>query len=78
MRVKEAGPAEKGRLSRRDRGVLENLALGKAVSVRVPENLPVHVDLHDLGHPGILGLFDAAPKKKPGQKKGFSSYAQNP
>jgi len=28
----------------------------------VHENLPVHVDLDDLVHAGVLGLFDAASK----------------
>src|SRR5580698_8572377 len=47
------------RLARRDRVVLEHLPLVKAIAVRVHENLPVHVDLDDLVHAGILGLFDA-------------------
>ena len=43
----------------RDQIVLEHLPLVKAIAVRVHENLPVHVEVDDLVHAGILGLFDA-------------------
>ena len=62
---------------RRDRVVLEHLPLVKAIAVRVHENLPVHVDLDDLVHAGILGLFDAASKYNPEKQVVFSSYAKH-
>jgi RNA polymerase sigma factor for flagellar operon FliA len=65
------------RLARRDRVVLEHLPLVKAIAVRVHENLPVHVDLDDLVHAGILGLFDAATKFNPEKQVVFSSYAKH-
>jgi len=65
------------RLARRDRVVLEHLPLVKAIAVRVHENLPVHVDLDDLVHAGILGLFDAANKFDPDKQVVFSSYAKH-
>src|ERR1700680_3623292 len=49
-------------IAQRDRIVLEHLPLLKAIAMRVRENLPVHVDLDDLVHAGVLGLFDAANK----------------
>jgi len=49
----------------------------KAIAVRVHENLPVHVDLDDLVHAGILGLFDAASKFNPDKQVVFSSYAKH-
>jgi RNA polymerase sigma factor FliA len=61
----------------RDRVVLEHLPLVKAIAVRVHENLPVHVDLDDLVHAGILGLFDAATKFDPEKQVAFSSYAKH-
>jgi RNA polymerase sigma factor FliA len=61
----------------RDRIVLENLSLVKAIAVRVHENLPVHVDLDDLVHAGVLGLFDAAEKYNPSKKVVFQSYAKH-
>jgi RNA polymerase sigma factor FliA len=61
----------------RDRIVLEHLPLVKAIAVRVHENLPVHVDLDDLVHAGILGLFDAVTKYNPTKKVVFHSYAKH-
>ena len=63
--------------ARRDRIVLEHLPLVKAIAVRVHENLPVHVDLDDLVHAGVLGLFDAASKFNPDKQVAFSSYAKH-
>ncbi|MEI9814035.1 MAG: sigma factor [Acidobacteriota bacterium] len=75
-----AAPAPKAEraqaiLERRDRVVLEHLPLVKAIAVRVHENLPVHVEVDDLVHAGILGLFDAATKFNPEKQVAFSSYA---
>jgi RNA polymerase sigma factor FliA len=69
--------ADAMRLARRDRVVLEHLPLVKAIAVRVHENLPVHVELDDLVHAGILGLFDAATKFNPDKQVAFSSYAKH-
>ena len=71
------GAQESARLARRDSVVLEHLPLVKAIAVRVHENLPVHVDLDDLVHAGILGLFDAASKFNPDKQVAFSSYAKH-
>jgi RNA polymerase sigma factor for flagellar operon FliA len=49
----------------------------KAIAIRVHENLPVHVDLDDLVHAGIIGLFDAATKFNPEKQVVFSSYAKH-
>jgi len=65
------------KLARRDRLVLENLTLVKAIAVRVRGRLPLHVDLEDLVQAGILGLFDAAAKYDPGKQVVFSSYAKH-
>ena len=65
------------RLELRDRVVMEHLPLVKAIAVRVHESLPVHVELDDLVHAGILGLFDAATKYDPGKKVVFSAYAKH-
>jgi len=73
-----AQAAEKSaKLARRDGVVLEHLPLVKAIAIRVHENLPVHVDLDDLVHAGILGLFDAASKFNPDKQVAFSSYAKH-
>ena len=63
--------------AKRDRIILDHLSLVKAIAVRVHENLPVHVELDDLVHAGILGLFDAVEKFRPEKKVAFSSYAKH-
>ena len=64
-------------LERRDRVVMEHLPLVKAIAVRVHENLPVHVEVDDLVHAGVLGLFDAATKFNPEKQVAFSAYAKH-
>lgn len=73
----KSASAANAKTARRDRVVLEHLALVRAIAVRVHENLPVHVDLDDLVHAGILGLFDAASKFNPDKQVVFSSYAKH-
>jgi len=77
MQVKSVCTVQVSKTSKRDRVVLEHLPLVKAIAVRVYENLPVHVDLDDLVHAGILGLFDAATKYDPEKQVVFSSYAKH-
>jgi RNA polymerase sigma factor for flagellar operon FliA len=43
----------------------------------VHENLPVHVDLDDLIHAGVIGLFDAASKYDGDKNVAFSAYAKH-
>jgi RNA polymerase sigma factor FliA len=69
--------ANQNKIDIRDRIILEHLPLVKAIAVRVHENLPVHVDLDDLVHAGVLGLFDAATKYNPEKQVAFSSYAKH-
>jgi len=77
MKTKTAQSTAAAKIARRDRIVLEHLPLVKAIAVRVHENLPVHVDLDDLVHAGVLGLFDAASKFNPEKQVAFSSYAKH-
>ena len=73
----KAAAAREAQIALRDRVVLEHLPLVKAIAVRVHENLPVHVDMDDLIHSGVLGLFDAANKYNPEKQVAFSSYAKH-
>ena len=61
----------------RDRIVLEHLSLVKAIAIRVHENLPVHVDLDDLIHAGVMGLFDAVIKYDNSKNVAFHAYAKH-
>jgi RNA polymerase sigma factor for flagellar operon FliA len=65
------------RYAQRDCVVLEHLPLVRSIAVRVHDNLPVHVDLDDLIHAGIMGLFDAATKYDMEKNVAFSSYAKH-
>ena len=69
----------KPRISRemRDRIILEHMPLVKAIAIRVHENLPVHVDLDDLTHAGVLGLFDAVAKYDERKNVAFHAYAKH-
>jgi RNA polymerase sigma factor for flagellar operon FliA len=77
VQMKSVCTVQVTKMTKRDRVVLEHLPLVKAIAVRVYENLPVHVDLDDLVHAGILGLFDAATKYDPDKQVVFSSYAKH-
>jgi len=61
----------------RDQVILEHLPLVRVIAVRVHENLPVHVDLDDLVHAGIMGLLDAVKKYNPKKQVAFASYAKH-
>jgi RNA polymerase sigma factor for flagellar operon FliA len=61
----------------RDQMVLDHLPLVKAIAIRVHENLPVHVDLDDLIHAGVLGLFDAVTKYDSDKNVAFHAYAKH-
>ncbi len=63
--------------ARRDQIILDHLPLVKAIAIRVHENLPVHVDVDDLVHAGILGLFDAVNKYDSTKQVAFSAYAKH-
>jgi RNA polymerase sigma factor for flagellar operon FliA len=68
---------DQSRYAQRDCVVLAHLPLVRAIAVRVHDNLPVHVDLDDLIHAGIMGLFDAATKFDMDKNVSFSSYAKH-
>jgi RNA polymerase sigma factor for flagellar operon FliA len=61
----------------RDQIVLDHLSLVKAIAIRVHENLPVHVDLDDLVHAGVLGLMDAVEKFDSSKNVAFQAYAKH-
>jgi len=70
-------PRKRFAIEVRDRIVLDHLTLVKAIAIRVRESLPVHVDVDDLVHAGVLGLFDAVNKYDSGKKVEFRVYAKH-
>jgi RNA polymerase sigma factor for flagellar operon FliA len=64
-------------MSRRDQIVVENLSLVRAIAARLRASLPVHVELDDLMHAGVLGLIDAATRYDEGKDVSFQTYAKH-
>ena len=79
MRATTVSIERKPRISQemRDQVVLEHLPLVRAIAIRVHENLPVHVDVDDLTHAGVLGLFDAVNKYNASKNVAFHAYAKH-
>ncbi len=61
----------------RDAIIVSHLSLVRAIASRVRENLPVQVELDDLVHAGVLGLFDAVQKYDPSKRVIFHLYAKH-
>jgi RNA polymerase sigma factor for flagellar operon FliA len=61
----------------RDATVLEHLSLVRAIAIRVHETLPVHIDLDDMIHAGVLGLLDAAERYDGRQDVAFKTFAKH-
>jgi RNA polymerase sigma factor for flagellar operon FliA len=77
LTASQVSAQEAAELARRDQLVLEHLPLVKAVAGRMHANLPVHVDVDDLAHAGVVGLFGAASKYNAGKQVAFSIYAKH-
>src|SRR5689334_10481365 len=60
----------------RDAIIMKHLPLVRAIACRVRQSLPVQIDLDDLVHAGILGLFDAVQKYEPSKRVVFHLYAK--
>jgi len=85
MRVRSVSPGKrvspkmrrKVSLEARNQIVVDHLSLVKAIAIRVHENPPVHVDLDDLVHAGVLGLMDAVEKFDATKNVAFQAYAKH-
>ena len=69
------GSSNKGEI--RDKLIIEHLPLVKAIAIRLYESLPVHADLDDLIHAGVLGLIDGAERFDHRKDILFKSYAKH-
>jgi RNA polymerase sigma factor for flagellar operon FliA len=61
----------------REERILKHLPLVRAIAARVRETLPVQVEIDDLVHAGVLGLFDAVDKFDPDKNVVFHLYAKH-
>ncbi len=63
--------------ARRDELMIENMQLVTAIAAHIQKSIPVHVELDDLIHAGIMGLFDAATKYRDDKEVAFPTYAKH-
>jgi len=70
-------PAVDQNRSRRDELMLEHMPLVTAIAAHIQKSIPVHVELDDLIHAGIMGLFDAATKYRDDKEVAFPTYAKH-
>jgi RNA polymerase sigma factor FliA len=61
----------------RDQLITENLHLVNAIAQHMKRSMSVHVELDDLVHAGMMGLFDAATKFTADKEVSFASYAKH-
>ncbi|MFL6449293.1 MAG: sigma-70 family RNA polymerase sigma factor [Bryobacteraceae bacterium] len=61
----------------RDELITEHLHLVNSIATQVRRSLAVHVELDDLVHSGMMGLFDAATKYTSDKEVAFSTYAKH-
>jgi RNA polymerase sigma factor for flagellar operon FliA len=59
-----------------DQLVLNHLGIARAIALHIYSTIPVHVELDDLIHSGLIGLLDAATKYDPSKHVQFPSYAR--
>jgi RNA polymerase sigma factor for flagellar operon FliA len=62
---------------RRDQLILEHMPLVTAIAVHIQKSVPVHIELDDLIHAGVMGLFDAATKYRDDKEVAFPTYAKH-
>ena len=63
--------------NRRDELILEHMSLVTAIAAHIQRSVPVHIELDDLVHAGIMGLFDAATKYRDDKDVAFPTYAKH-
>ena len=75
--TKKKRAAEEPQELTREEMILKHMPLVRAIAGRVRDGLPVQVELDDLVHAGVLGLFDAVDKYKPDKNVVFHLYAKH-
>jgi RNA polymerase sigma factor for flagellar operon FliA len=63
--------------ARRDQLMLDHVPLVTAIAAHIQKSIPVHVELDDLVHAGIMGLFDASTKYRDDKEVAFPTYAKH-
>ncbi|HLH41603.1 MAG TPA: FliA/WhiG family RNA polymerase sigma factor [Bryobacteraceae bacterium] len=76
-KMQEAKDQDAEEVRLRDQRIRENFPLVRAIALRVHSHLPAHVDLDDLIHAGVLGLYEAVKKYDASKSVAFASYAKH-
>jgi RNA polymerase sigma factor for flagellar operon FliA len=63
--------------AKRDELITEHLYLVNTIAAHVRRSVSVHIELDDLIHAGMMGLFDAASKYRAEKEVAFSTYAKH-
>jgi RNA polymerase sigma factor for flagellar operon FliA len=61
----------------RDALIVEHLPLVTVIAAHVQSSIPVHTELDDLVHAGMMGLFNAATKYQHDKEVAFPTYAKH-
>jgi RNA polymerase sigma factor FliA len=70
-------PQPQSETEQRDQLIVEHLPLVTAIAAHIQKSVPVHLELDDLVHAGVMGLFDAATKYRSDKKVAFPTYAKH-
>ena len=79
MAHQAAATATQFKLSAKEREerIIQHLPLVRGIASRVRARLPVQVELDDLVHAGVMGLFDAVDRYQPDKNVAFQLYAKH-
>ncbi len=64
-------------LALRDQLITEHLHLVRAIASHMQRSMSAHVEVDDLVHAGMMGLFDAATKFQSEKEVSFAGYAKH-
>lgn len=77
LQLETVQPFQISRKDTRDQLITEHLHLVNSIAVHMQRSMRVHVEVDDLVHAGMMGLFEAATKFDAEKEVNFSSYAKH-
>jgi RNA polymerase sigma factor for flagellar operon FliA len=76
-KLEESDAERAAKQERRDQLILDHMPLVTAIAAHIQKSIPVHIELDDLIHAGMMGLFDAATKYRDDKEVAFPTYAKH-
>jgi RNA polymerase sigma factor for flagellar operon FliA len=77
VQVATSNNQQTGCIATRDELITEHLHLVTAIASHMQRSMSVHVELDDLVHAGMMGLFEAATKFDAEKEVSFAGYAKH-